>query len=558
MNKKISILTIIFSGILSIGAFADNKIDASDREGKTLTLDGSGLANIQGYLNTAANPILPGTTPSEGLVGTSESSRTKESTIEGQKELGHTWGTTTAGENFYYKAKINNNPNISEISNCNKDGTYNRCKFDSTIKSATLKTVTRAGNNGYLTLDNTEPSVIFTPDGKQYFYKFWQSVDKSKYTNCCDSAHAGNCGNLTKVKITNETPCECEMGRDLGGCWSPLYPMISYQKGSSYPSFDSDKTEIENMIKGGYSKTVEDKVRNFYGPRDIEKNENAYANNISEGQDAYRMKVKVAAHKENGVQTGTIHKNANAIDTKNKNPNEVGADAIVSVKSWTVKNNKLDPDFNYASMGPNRVLQNSKFIDTSDLDLVANVSSESTNNVLPCGMFYDTDSVPNGYYYKNKGVECRQDGKAIRQSRHDSDTDDGAKAGEQMYTYYHVALPNGPNSYEPTFTHKLKYRACAVCKPLDKKYCKKIVQEYINRGTKRVGDLIAALRNNNNAIDVGIFESQTRPSNNKPDLLKGSNASSDYQYSGTMTCSTCLQHLDEILTESDIISKLTE
>ena len=571
MNKKISILAIIFSGILSVGAFAGDKIDASERAGKNLTIDGNDLNNIQGYLNTAVNPLMPGSKPEEGFLGTSLADREEPSTMADQSAKG--WGTTIGGENYVYKTKIDG----ADKSNC-KDSPVtvtvidpvtgkkerkqvSSCKFDSTKKSLTLKTVAKAGNDGYndgyLTLNNTEPSVIFEPDNDgKYFYKFWQKVNTNDYDNCY----------TTPVAFTDKTPCECQMGK-AGGCWSPLFPVIRYQDSNkNYPSLAADKTSIGDD---------EDKARDFYGERNYDNRINSYKEEGSEGQDAYRMKVKVAAHKEDGVKTGTIHSkdgtSANAIttiksgiSTKTNRPNkEVRSDdvtAVLSVKSWTVKDGKLDPNFNYASMGPNRVLQKKGGGYNTDLNEIYSVSSESTDNVLPCGMFEKTENPDRDLYGELAGVKCLyEDGDgAIRQSRYDSTTDE-TKKGEQMYTYYHVALPNGYNSYEPTFTHKLKYRACAVCKPLNKDNCRRIVNEYINRnnGSMSVGNLIAALRNNNNAINIGIFETQTRPSG-KGANLTGSSADSDFQYNGRMTCSTCLRYLDELLTERDIISRLTE
>ena len=176
MNKKISILAIIFSGILSTGALAD-EIDASERgtgiSKQKLSTDGSGLQNIQGYLNTASNVKLPGSDPTTGLIGTGSADRKKPSTFAQQNKMA--WGTTVRGENYVYKTKING----VNASNChNSPVTANgevssSCEYDSEVKSKTTRDA-----SGYLKNEVVSPNVIFEPDNdSKHFYKYWISKE---------------------------------------------------------------------------------------------------------------------------------------------------------------------------------------------------------------------------------------------------------------------------------------------------------------------------------------------------------------------------------------------
>ena len=473
MNKKISVLTIIFTGILSLNAFS--KTETGTNIGK----ETSEVNVIQGDINALRNVALPNTDMSKsvGFSKNALSAPSTKNTIEG-------WGQTPTGQLFFYKNGI--------FTNCTK-GSESKCKEVQTEEcNGILVPKGACGSNGFISSNYSE---VLSDGTDNLFYRYWITVNTSAYKDC----------DTEGVPDDDAHPCECQYGK-LGGCWSPAYPIIAYN-GFNKSTFDG--------------KTKTNEVKNYFGERTnfSKTGGKAIKNQYSTGKE-YFMGVKIAAHGEKDslglkdIPTGALYSGSKVISSKDASTSTYGVAASIPVQSWSKLNGGLDPNFNYANLKTNGVKEN--ILNDTLIGL-----SNDPYGILPCGMFTLVSNKIEGVT-QNSGVTCRSDNLRVV-------TDN---SGNQLYTYYHVALPTN-NGFESTFTHDLKYRACAKCESLTKESaCKDLIQQLINNGKNTYDSLVEALRNNNSAFSGFQIKK---------------NGKLYATYNGLPSCNDCLGQLDKVL-----------
>ncbi|MCR5506988.1 MAG: hypothetical protein K6F04_04030 [bacterium] len=484
MTKKISILAIIFSGILSTVSYADDTNTGKDVSEKTVT---------QGDINNSANSVLPATNMTTAI--------TASKNATGLKSTGNTlldsdlgWGTSVVGEDFQYKN--------GTIVSC--DGSNGKCTARSGAGDNTncpdkeIPAGFSCNAEGYL---EPQASVVYNLGTNGKFYRFWQTVNKEDYDDCS-----------TIDSTSDKYPCECELGK-MGGCWSPSYPIVAFEGFNleNFKNLANDPNAAASYFgartKIAYTESVDE--------------ENQYARDKkANGNYAYRMRVKVKPETVSGVSTGNLHNNT---------------EAVLSVQSWTDKNGGLDPNFNYSSLpkdGSKGLIDNSSKA-TYNLSDITDADKKGTGVVLPCGMFTETTK-PTGVYTA-RNVVC-SDG-LIRRTKDNS--------GNTLYTKYKVYLPTGANSYEETSSHDLNVRACASCETMENS-CSAIISELIDRGYNTLDSLLAQLRKP--TLDIALYTSPTARTNAASTGRTSNDTTNSYAtYKGTLTCSTCLGYLDKLL-----------
>ncbi len=352
MNKKISVLTIVFSGLLSLNSFAEVVNDKATSE-EIVT---------QATINASRNATLPGTDASKGLIGASVNAYSTKSSTTGQN-----WGQSVMGERYPY--------NLGGFSNLKNQ--------DKVVRSSTT---------GFL---KSTPKQVEQTGTDNLFYRYWITLSD----DIAEDYKSADCSKDGSIPNDGKHPCECETGK-TGGCWSPAYPIVSYD-GFNRSDFDGE-TEPSD-VKDYFGVRTE-----YFKPDNIalaSKVKNQYNNAPN-----YRMGVKVAAHGEkdsngNAVPTGTAHPNVKIVSVTDGQPERTdnnSTDAILSVQNWSKSNNGLTPDFNYSSLA-----NDGSYLDSSDLSLVAEVKSDK-KSILPCGMFSETSNKPAGVS-KNAETVCVND-----------------------------------------------------------------------------------------------------------------------------------------------------
>ncbi len=527
MNKKISILTIILTGFLGTSVFAQT----SGNVGKL-----TGDASSQGNINIQRNVEQRATKLSDGTVGASAKALTTETGLPSDERS--KWNSNVLGSHYHYQVK-DSNGNLLE--NCTGNG--ERC--NNILKYTT-------DENGYL---STGPGIQTHTDDSNIpvgFYRYYIVLDdniKAEYQKMRDGEILPNDG---------KHPCEITEGK-LGGCWSPIYPIVAFDgfKGiSDLKKFTDDNTKRKNyfgerteyyktgpehlqklvnidgegrVISAGVSKVL--LAKNQYSSDKYSKDK--YPDNKEKL--SYRMGVKVVGEKWTDdagkqVSTGSMHPNTSVLSTSvatGTNPNSVGGDAVLSVQRWSRDGDGLKPDFNYAGLGYGDSNANLNTYELSDVKSIV----QSQRSVLPCGMFEDS-SKPTGVS-ENPGVKCNDDN-YIRISKDNN--------GNQLYTSYFVALPTS-NGFETKYkeNQKLNYRTCARCSSLNNEdNCKKLVLQLIEKDNIRnLESLVAKMRSG--------FSNQK---------IANGNDTGYATYTGNLSCSNCLGKLDEILKDSNIMSKL--
>ena len=448
MTKKISILAIIFSGILSENLYAETK-----NEKNTGTV-GSEVVNTQGYINKR-NVLNPNTYDDLNPLITNKAVN-KESDINGV----YGWNATPKGDIFAYTLKDDNGNTVEGV-NCldeNEDGKgdtkpFKGNKYCSTIRQieagetgndGSCKAKDADGNEYALTIPygyKCENSYII-PDGyvkkaekpkkgskyREYFYRYWMSGTEAKKF--------------------------CEPAFRSIGCWSPAYPIIAY---NGFTGFNIPNTEAGAELAKTAFGTREP------GDKDFEFNgiKNAYRN--IKGESEYRMGVKVTAVTEKDSAGKAVPKGGYHTDS----------DANLTVQKWEIDSGKgLKPDFNYLGSSSTDI----KAIDY--IDDLSSTSKAETSILLPCGMFTEASSRPNGVEL-NKGVKCASDHMQILRDN----------LGP-LYTKYNILLPTG-NGFESSSNRYLNARTCAKCENMTEDgNCEKLVLQLIDGGITNVNDLV--------------------------------------------------------------------
>ncbi|MBQ8660327.1 MAG: hypothetical protein IJ473_01950 [Alphaproteobacteria bacterium] len=499
MTKKISILAIIFSGILSGNLYAETK-----NEKNTGTV-GSETVNTQGHINKTNNLLYP-----NSYVDLSPFATVRAADNESDINPEYRWNATPKGDIFAYTLTDNNGKTFKGV-NC-PGGKTTTINGNSYCSAASQIEAGKSGNDGsckakdangedyQLTVPygyKCENSYII-PDGyvkqeeeegsgayKGYFYRYWISgTDAEKF---------------------------CEDSLKSSGCWSPAYPIIAY---NGFTGFNIPNTEAGAELAKKAFGTREPGGKSF-GVSDRKDIKNAYVTNND-----YRMGVKVTAVTETDSAGKTVPKGGYHTDST----------ANLTVQKWKIVSGKgLDPDFNYDNITKKSDGNKTYTLkDIKNLNLLAETSDISQeSDVLPCGMFQETSAVVSGVK-QLRGTKCSSDHMRIIRDN----------LGP-LYTKYNILLPTGESTFESSSTHDLKVRACAKCENMrNEANCDRLVLQLIDDGITSVDALVKKLREpfNNQQIKSGT-------------VTIGS-------YSGTLECNYCLDKLDSLLVK--YANRLTE
>ena len=494
MTKKISILAIIFSGILSENLYAETK------NGKNTGTVGSEVVNTQEYVNKTINVLNPNTYDNLSPLITNKAVN-DSSKINPE----YRWNATPKGDIFAYNLTNDKGKLVAKGINC-LDGeviTIDGNSYCSIVKQiekgqpgndGSCKAKDADGKEYALTVPygyKCEDSYI-VPDGyvkkegsgayENYFYRYWMSGEEA-------------------VKF-------CEPAFRSIGCWSPAYPIIAY---NGFTGFNIPNTEAGAELAKTAFGTRKPGDKDFKG---IDTIKNAYREN-----NEYRMGVKVTAVTEKDSAGNSVPKGKYHTDST----------ANLTVQKWKIVSGKgLDPDFNYDNITKKSDGNKTYFIDEKDLNSLKETSKNSQESkVLPCGMFTEsTSSVVSGVK-DISGTSCSSDHMRIIRDN----------LGP-LYTKYDILLPTR-DGFESSSTHDLKVRACAKCESMrNEANCDKLVLQLIDDGITSVDALVKKLREpfNNQQIKSGT-------------VTIGS-------YSGTLECNYCLDKLDSLLVK--YANRLTE
>lgn len=514
MTKKISILAIIFSGILSENLYAETK------NVKNTGTVGSEVVNVQGYINKR-NVLNPNTYDDLNPLITNKAVD-EESHINPK----YGWNATPKGDIFAYTLTDNKGNLIAKGINCldeNKDGegdtkTFKGNEYCSTTKQiekdqpgndGSCKAKDADGNEYALTIPygyKCENSYII-PDGyvkkegsgdyKGYFYRYWMSgTEAEKF---------------------------CEPAFRSIGCWSPAYPIIAY---NGFTGFNIPNTEAGAELAKTAFGTREPGGEVFNDDVAMKNIKNAYRTNND-----YRMGVKVTAVTETdsagkAVPKGEYHTNS---------------DANLTVRKWNIVSKGLDPDFNYSelsSTGGNEI---------SDINNLSMTSKVVEGDVLPCGMFQYVASAPAGVKKTGiRGVECSSGYVRVTQDKKENNSSPiSYTLSGPLYTKYKIKLPTGNGTFESSSTHDLKVRACAKCESVANN-CKEIIRNLVVQGDgqTKITDLCQLMEALRSAKTYNLY-------GGRGTYTTGSTG---------MSCSTndCLGKLDDILlNDAEIRTALT-
>ena len=497
MTKKISILAIIFSGILSGNLYAETT------NVKNTGTVGSETVNTQGHINTTNNVLYP-----NSFVELNPFATVKAANNESSMNPKYRWNATPKGDIFAYTLTDNNGKTFKGV-NC-PDGKTTTDANGNSYCSATMQIIPKTpGNDGSCMAKDSDgkeyaltipygykcENSYIIPDGyvkegegsgayKGYFYRYWMSGTEAKKF--------------------------CENSLTSSGCWSPAYPIIAY---NGFTGFNIPNTEAgAELAKTAFgTREPGDKIFTSNGIK------NAYRD--IGGKSEYRMGVKVTAVTEKDSAGKAVPKGGYHTDST----------ANLTVQKWKIVSGKgLDPDFNYDNITKKSDGNKTYFIDEKDLNSLKETSKNSQESkVLPCGMFTEsTSSVVSGVK-DISGTSCSSDHMRIIRDN----------LGP-LYTKYDILLPTR-DGFESSSTHDLKVRACAKCESMrNEANCDKLVLQLIDDGITSVDALVKKLREpfNNQQIKSGT-------------VTIGS-------YSGTLECNYCLDKLDSLLVK--YANRLTE
>lgn len=444
MTKKISILAIIFSGILSGNLYAETT------NVKNTGTVGSETVNTQGHINKTSNVLNP-----NSYVDLSPFATVKAVNEESDINKVYGWNATPKGDIFAYTLTDNNGKTVNGV-NC-PDGKTKTVNGNSYCSATRQIEKDQPGNDGSCKAkdaDGKEYSLTIPygykcensyiiPDGyvkqeeegsgayKGYFYRYWISgTDAEKF---------------------------CEPAFRSIGCWSPAYPIIAY---NGFTGFNIPNTEAGAELAKKAFGTREPGDKDFDDTA-RENIKNAYVTNND-----YRMGVKVTAVTETDsagkdVPKGGYHTNS---------------DANLTVQKWKIVSGKgLDPDFNYSelsSTGGNEI---------NSIDNLSMTSKVEKGNILPCGMFKEVNSRPAGVS-RNQGVTCSSGYVRVTQDKEENNSSPiSYTLSGPLYTKYKIKLPTGNGTFESSSTHDLKVRACAKCESVANN-CKEIIRNLVVQG----------------------------------------------------------------------------
>ena len=587
MNKKISILTIVFTGVMGFGALA--------AEGTPINLgkEMSESLTTQEFINRARNIELPGT-DMKSAIGPSVSASTAGSTLDKDGS----WNVSLMGEDLLYKAKTDDDPNEKgnrgwirteknnkyflscalpeDPKNLRKIGEAIRCLFTNLkgdnehCKHLNLPYGVRCNEAGFVEIPSDKMAIIINKDGEAssnkngvantdgLFYKYWITVNTADYMGCDTdpSTFKNKVSNaVTDGTVAQKYPCECQYGL-LGGCWSPSYPIIAYSgfnrtkfnkrvtESKSASEFDKLRDGLKVMVANDFGERTQyfNRLNTANISEVMNTRKNQYINNPEDP--LYRMEVQVKPHIESGVDTGTIHNSSTGYNG-----------AILTVQKWSkVGNDGLDPNFNYEALDPTSssadgATETKSLNKFDNLNLVSDVMDEY-NSILPCGMFTnDKDIKPEGVYDLS-GTKCVNN-TYIREER-------DYVTGDPLYTYYHVKLPVGTNKEGTVFetindadTHRFNVRACARCVNANSKdMCKKLVVDIIRSDSDPTPEKVVRKIREKLGTTGANAKGYSIHTNSGKD-----NFSDEYvyaTYTGTMTCETCLNYLDDLFEDAEI------